>query len=174
MAEPQEPQPQQQPLQDSSKSDNIPIVAIPGSRSKTFGNIFLLLLLLVAEAGLAYWLVAENYEQIYEWVHGTSPDFAGYYEIEDIVVNPKGSGGQRILLVSIGLEVSNENHLELLEQHEVAIRDALIEMLGRRTVPELASTGERRDIKQEMGIIINEVLGRRSVRNLFFTEYVMQ
>lgn len=166
---------QQQPqnLQDSSKTDSIPVVAIPGSKSKTYGNIFLLSMLLIGEAVLAYWLVAANYDQLHEWVYGSPPDFAGYYEIEDVVINPAETEGQRVLLVSIGLEVANDDHLEEIEQYEVAIRDAMINMLSRRTVPELSSTDEREDIKQEMGIMINEILGKRSVRNLFFTEYVM-
>ncbi len=172
MAEDTEQQ-QQQNLQDSSKTDSIPVVAIPGSRSKTFGNIFLLSMLIIGEAVLAYWLVAANYEQLYEWVHGSPPDFAGYYEIEDVVINPAETDGQRVLLVSIGLEVAHDDHLDEIQQHEVAIRDAMISMLSRRSVPELSSTDERQDIKQEMGIMINEILGRRTVRNLFFTEYVM-
>ena len=173
MAE-EENQQEQNTGYESAKSDNIPVVTIPGSATKTYGNIFLLTVLLAIEAVLAYWLVAANYDQLHEWVYGSPPDFAGYHEIDDIVVNPAETGGQRVLLVSIGLEVASERHLDELQEYEVAIRDALISMLSRRSVEELTDIQEREQIKQEMGITINEILGRRTVRNLFFTEYVMQ
>ncbi len=158
----------------SPPDDGIPVVTIPGSLRKRYGNYFLIGAILLAEFILAYAIVSMNYPRIYEWVHGTPPDFGGYYEITELVVNPAGTEGTRYLLLSIGLEVRSARDLDRIEQREVVIRDAIITMVGRRTVSELANLDERNDLKLEMGIMINQILGRRAVQNLFFTQYVMQ
>lgn len=154
--------------------DGIPVVTIPGSLRKRYGNYFLIGGILLAEFLLAYTIVALNYPQIYQWVYGNPPDFGGYYEIRELVVNPAGTEGTRYLLLSVGLEVRSSRDMDRIQQREVVIRDAIITMMGRRTVSELASIEERNAIKQEMGIMINQILGQRAVRNLFFTQYVMQ
>lgn len=158
----------------SSSDDGIPVVTIPGSLKRKFGNIFLIIGILAGEFLLAYTIVSIYYPQLHQMAYGTPPDFGGYYEIGDLVVNPAGTEGQRYLLVSIGLEVRSKKDMEAIQQREVVIRDALLNMLARRTIGDLASIDNRNDLKQEMGIMVNQILGRRAVRNLFFTQYVMQ
>lgn len=162
----------QRPDQDGD--DGIPVVTIPGSLRKKFGNIFLITAILVGEFILAYTIVSMYYADIYQLVHGHPPDFGGYYQIEEIVVNPAETEGTRYLVVSVGLKVRNSRDLDQIESQEVVIRDAMINMLGRRTVSELADIDERNQIKQELGMMTNQILGKRAVRNLFFTQYVMQ
>lgn len=154
--------------------DGIPVVTIPGSLKRRYGNFFLITAILVAEFILAYTIVSMYYPQIHEWTYGNPPDFGGYYEIKELVVNPADTDGTRYLVFSIGLEVRNSKDIDALEQREVVIKDAILTMLARRNVQELASIDDRNEIKQEMGIMINQILGKRAVRNLFFTQYVMQ
>ena len=57
--------------------------------------------------GAAYTLVDENYERIYVSVFGGLPDFSAEYPMEDIVVNPARSNGQRFLVIGMSLELSS-------------------------------------------------------------------
>ena len=154
--------------------DNIPVVTIPGSFSKKYGNIFLIVAILLSEAIVAYTLVALYYPNMYEMVYDRPPDMGGFYKIEDITVNPAETEGQRFLVVSIGIQVREPEDIELIQRKEVVVRDAINTLLSRRTVEQLSELETRRKLKQEIGIMINQIIERQSVKNLFFTEYVMQ
>ena len=155
--------------------DNIPIVTIPNNFSKSYGNIFLIVALLIGEAVGAYLIIDNYYPEIYDWVYGHPPDYGGYYDITDIVVNPNNSEGLRFLVISLSLELRSPNDVALVQRNEVLIMDAIITMLSRRTVEELSSVESRGELKDEIGTKINtEILGKSSVREVLFTKYVMQ
>lgn len=156
------------------EEESIPIVTIPKTFRKSYGNTFLIVAILIAEAIAAYTVVALNYSGMYQWVYGYSPGLGVMYEIPDITINPAQSGGQRYLVVSIGLQLRNEDDLIDLQRKEVIIKDAIISTLGKKTVPELAQIETRTELKQEIGILINQIMNKSAVRNLFFTQFVMQ
>lgn len=153
---------------------DIPVVTIPSSFGKNYGNIFLIAAILIAEAIGAYTVVALYYPNMYEYVYGQPPEMGGFYELEDLTVNPAGSNGTRFLVVSIGIQVRDKEDIEVLQRREIMIRDAINTLLSRRTVEELAQLETRKELKQEIGIMINQRIERQAVKDLFFTEYVMQ
>jgi flagellar basal body-associated protein FliL len=111
--------------------------------------------------------------------HGSDGEEEGhgeFYQIEGLIVNPSGSDGRRFLLVNVGFETSNPTTMEELSSKDVVIRDAIVSMLARRTVPELASTAVREALKDSLRIQVNDVLGREAghVNRLYFTQYVLQ
>ena len=151
-----------------------PSLRYPAS-GKNYGNVFLIAAILIAEAIGAYTVVALNYPSIYEYVEGQPPDLGAFYKLdEDITVNPAGSQGTAYLVVNFGVQVRSQDDLALITRKEVMIRDAVITLLSRRTVEELSQLETRQDLKQEIGIMINQIIRRQSVKDLFFTKYVMQ
>lgn len=160
--------------QNDIDDDNIPVVTIPSSFSKNYGNIFLIAAILIAEAIGAYTVVALYYPSMYEWTYGQPPELGGFYEMEDLTVNPAGTQGTRFLVVSIGIQVRNPGDLELIKRKEIVVRDAINTLLSRRTVDELSELETRKELKQEIGILVNQIIEKQAVKNLFFTEYVMQ
>ena len=48
------------------------------------------------------------------------------FNIEDLIINPAGTSGQRLLLLSIGFSVDDEEKLKLLQENEVVIKDIVI------------------------------------------------
>lgn len=155
--------------------ESIPIITIPQKFSKSYvGSSFLLVAILIAEAIIAYTVVALNYPAIYRMVYGFKPGLGVMYEIKDLTVNPNGSKGQAYLVTSVGLQLRKDSDIADLTRKEIIIRDAIIAILSRRTTEELASLEMRNELKQEIGVAINQILDRPAVRNLFFTQYVMQ
>lgn len=156
------------------EDDSIPIVTIPQAYGKSYGNTFLFVAILCVEAIAAYTIVALNYTSIYEWVYGYPPGLGVMYEITEMTVNPAGTNGQRYLVISIGLQLRNQTDLTELQKKEVIVKDAIISMLSSKTVAELSAVDARLQMKQELGIMINQILAGPAVRNLFFTQFVMQ
>jgi flagellar basal body-associated protein FliL len=160
---------------DDDSEESIPIVTIPQKFSKTYtGSSFLVVAVLLAEAIAAYTIVALNYPAIYRMVHGHSAGLGVMYEIKDITINPADSKGQRYLVASIGLQVRTDKDVADIQRKEVVVRDAIIAILGRKTVDQLSDVNIRNELKQELGVAINQILDKPTVRNLFFTQYVMQ
>ncbi len=145
-----------------------------GNKLKTPGKIFLIVFILAAQVLLAYTFVDSSYEKIYGFVQSISSDESVFYEMEELIVNPAGTNGQRFLVVGISLELSNNKHLGLVRQHEHGIRHNMNEALSSRTVSQLAQFEEREKLRYELAGIVNNAIGERSVRNLYYTRYVMQ
>jgi flagellar FliL protein len=107
-------------------------------------------------------------------VYGHAPGLGVMYEIKDITINPAESKGQRFLVMSVGLQVRSDKDVQDVVRREIVIRDAIIAILSKKTVDQLSDINIRNDLKQELGVAINQILDKPSVRNLFFTQYVMQ
>lgn len=138
------------------------------------GKIFLFITIITAQAVLAYKVVDWNYEDIYRSMNEKSPDDYGVYELESIVVNPADTYGKRYLMVEISLELSDKDHISLLEANNMKLKQELMDALSKRTVDQLVDTSLRPEIRDELSDIINEIIEVPSVRNLYFTKYVMQ
>lgn len=155
--------------------DNIPVVTIPrAGLASGLGNIFLIIAILIAEAIAAYTIVALYYPDIYEFVYGEPPNYGVIYEFNDIVINPSASDGLRFLVISIGVQLNNTSSLVSVIRNEIIIKDAINSLLSQKSIEELQKVEARMNIKQEIGIVINNVLRDEAVRNVFFTKYVMQ
>ncbi len=147
---------------------------VGGSKLLPFGKYFLILLVLAAQGILAYQIVDKNYGNVYELVDTLIGPQEGNYMLEELIVNPSGSNGQRFLVVEISLELHDMNHIELIEERKQRIRHNMLEVLSSRTVNQLTQLSEREKMRSELAEITNEAIGKRSVRNLYYTRYVMQ
>lgn len=144
------------------------------SKFLTIGKYFLLLAGIIFQIGAAYTLVDENYERIYVSIFGGLPDFTAEYQLEDIVVNPARSNGQRFLVLGMSLELYHHDHIMLLERNMTRIKENMQRIVATRTVNELVMFEEREKMREEMIREINDITGVTSVRNLYFTRYIMQ
>lgn len=158
----------------------------PPPAKKSRRPLLLFLLMLLAAAGGAWTVVHQHarVDQVVERVvPGGRPDPAGrpeppqygqFTEIRGMVVNPAGSEGRRYLTVNLGLEVNQAGVVEELAQKDVVVRDALLKLLGDRTVEELADVALRGDLKEELRDTVNAVLREGQVSRMYFTQYVLQ
>lgn len=101
-------------------------------------------------------------------------EYGEFLEIQGLIVNPAGTGGQRYLMINLGLESGESKVLEELEAKEVVVRDHVLRLLSRRSVDELADIAQRDPLKDELRTAINGVLEKGEVTRLYFTQYVLQ
>ena len=145
-----------------------------GAKFLPFGKYFLILLVLASQAFLAYKIVDSNYGKVYEWVDTLTAPEAGNYELEELIVNPAETNGQRFLVVELSLELYDKAHSELIDEKQQEIKHNMLEVLSSRTVIQLTQLKEREKLREELVDVTNDAIGQRSVRNLYYTRYVMQ
>jgi len=95
-------------------------------------------------------------------------------EIADLVVNPAGSEGMRYLCVSVSLEASSEAASSELAGRQSQVRDALIGILGARTVTELSNVETRDHLREEIRQSISGLLSQGEVEAVYFSNFVLQ
>lgn len=106
---------------------------------------------------------------------GDAPvEYGEFTTINDLLINPAGSGGNRFLVVSIGVETKRGAVLEELSSKDIVVRDAVLRLLSRRTVEELGSIELRDRIKDELLDELNAILQDGEVERLYFTQYLIQ
>jgi flagellar FliL protein len=96
------------------------------------------------------------------------------HSIENLIINPAGTQGTRFLLVSMAIEALDGPTLKLLEQRDVEVRDAVIDLLGSSTVPELTEMENRENVKAAVRERVQRLLGRNTIGRIYFSQYVIQ
>jgi len=96
------------------------------------------------------------------------------YMMEDIIVNPSGTGGTRFLSVSVGFEVSSEETLHLLENREAVIKDALITILGSKTIEQLSDAREKEITRYQIKRRVEQLLHSQDLLAVYFTDFILQ
>lgn len=144
------------------------------SKFRRAGKYFLLLFLILVQAFVAYSVMDKNYDAIYSYTQHLTPDEVGKYELEEIIVNPADTNGQRYLLVQLSLELVDKVDQSKIEENESKIRNNLIKFLSSKTVDDLQGIKGKEDLRLELVKIINNAIDARSVRNLYYSKYVMQ
>ncbi len=144
------------------------------SKFLRFGKFFLIVVVLLAQAFIAYAVVDKKYPEIYSLLNGLGDDNFVVYKMDELIVNPAGSQGQRFLVVEISMELTDSGHIEIVDKHIQRIKHAMNEALSARTVDELVQFQERERLRLELKNIVNREIGTHSVRNLYYTKYVMQ
>ncbi len=96
------------------------------------------------------------------------------FMIENIVVNPAGTGGRRFLSTSVGLEVSSSDVSGLLEQRKAIVRDALITILSSQSIPELSDFKQREKLRKLIKLRVEKLLKTDGIAAVYFTEFVLQ
>ena len=94
--------------------------------------------------------------------------------IDNLVLNPAGSGGTRFLLASVGLQTTSAAAEEMIKKREVEARDVVLAVLGAKHVEELAEISAREKIKLELKVALDSLFGSGVVRRVYFPQFVIQ
>jgi len=94
--------------------------------------------------------------------------------LENLVLNPAGSGGSRFLLLSIAIETGDATVLATMQSRDAELRDIILTSLGNKTVDELTDVSARERIKTEIQAAIGERFGKKAVARIYFPQFVVQ
>ncbi|BCZ18255.1 Flagellar basal body-associated protein FliL [Helicobacter sp. NHP19-003] len=90
------------------------------------------------------------------------------------VVNLITQNGRRYLKTSITLELSDAKLLAEVKTKETAIKDTIIEILSSKSIEEISTLKGKNKLKEEVRNNINSFLIDGYVKNVFFTDFVIQ
>jgi flagellar FliL protein len=94
--------------------------------------------------------------------------------IDEIIVNPAGTGGRRFLSTVIGVQASTPKAEETIVGRMALLRDAAITLLSSKSLDQLASIQYRDSLKSELKDAVIAQLPGIKVENIVFSTYVLQ
>ena len=96
------------------------------------------------------------------------------HELSGFVVNLARSGRTRYLKTTIQLELADKKAVKTAKERKPQIRDALIILLSNQSVEGLQSMQGKYELKRQIVARLNNLMGKGTVRNVYFTEFVIQ
>jgi len=94
--------------------------------------------------------------------------------LENLVLNPSGSGGSRFLLLSVAIETNAASTATDFQARDAELRDIILTALGGKTVDQLTDITTREGIKTELQTAIGSRFGKNAVKRLYFPQFVVQ
>ena len=96
------------------------------------------------------------------------------FPLEPFIVNLAGSGGSRILKVSVSLKMSApELHLEL-RKNILRLTDSILFLLSSKSFEDIDSLQEKSKLEDEIMVRVNKFLTAGQVNGAYFTEFIIQ
>lgn len=95
------------------------------------------------------------------------------YTLDGIIVNPAGSRGRNHLIVTVAYKVSTAADEAKLRGAEVMLRDAVAEMLERKSIDELTGAGIRDQLRTELTAIAQPYLKGGKVE-VYLPQFIVQ
>ncbi|MCS6997840.1 MAG: flagellar basal body-associated FliL family protein [Aquificaceae bacterium] len=141
--------------------------------SKKFLFIIPLLLLFVAGGGGAYFFLFAKKGKKEE--SAPPPTQVGVMmELGVFTVNLADRNVDAFARVAVTLELSNEKARQEVERRLPIIKDAIIDVISSKTSSFVRTPEGRENLRLELIRRINTILFEGGVRNIYFTEFVVQ
>ncbi len=95
-------------------------------------------------------------------------------KLEPFIVNLNDAGGSRYLKISLEVEVPGEKGVEVAMGRMAPMRHKVISYLSALSYADIAGKGKKVDLQKALVTELNEELKGKVVKNLYFTEFVIQ
>lgn len=99
---------------------------------------------------------------------------AAIHVLDNMVLNPAGSGGSRYLLLTVAIEVGSPAAIESFKARDAELRDIVLTTLGTKPVEQLTDMATREQFKVEIMKAVDERFGKKSVKRIYFPQFVVQ
>jgi flagellar FliL protein len=96
--------------------------------------------------------------------------------LKSFVVNlfDKKGIGKRYLKITMELEVGKEEDRMKVESNIPRLRDTVLILLSSQTLKEINTIEGKLELKNAIVLRMNQILGNKIVRRIYFTEFVVQ
>jgi flagellar FliL protein len=96
------------------------------------------------------------------------------FPLEIFTVNLLSESGRRYLKVEMNLELSGEELAVELETKKPVLRDVIIRILSGKSLEEVSTIKGKETVKEEILTDINGRLKDGKIKNVYFTDFVVQ
>jgi flagellar FliL protein len=101
-------------------------------------------------------------------------DLSQTFPLEKFVVNLNDPEGKRFLHTTIELESSAHGFAEELNSKMPQIKDAILIVLSSKSLSDVQGIDGKLSLRKELIAEINKIMSITKIRNLYFTEFVIQ
>ncbi|MCL4490676.1 MAG: flagellar basal body-associated FliL family protein [Nitrospirae bacterium] len=147
-------------------------------KKKRSKNMLLIIIIaaavVVGGAGAFYFLTKSGGDKSHKAKGEAKKEDGVMFALDPFVVNLSDQSGNRFLKVSLQLELAGPAVMEGAKAKTPQIRDSIITLLTSKTSDALISPEGKLQLKDEINITANQILGNNSVKNVYLTEFVMQ
>lgn len=111
-----------------------------------------------------------------EEAHGSteSTEVGLMYPLDIFTVNLLSESGRRYLKVEMNLEIEGEELSPELEQKKPVFRDIIIRILSSKSLEEISTIKGKEKLKEQIVSELNTRLKDGKVKNVYFTDFVVQ
>ncbi len=95
-------------------------------------------------------------------------------ELTNIIVNPAGSQGSRFLMTTVAFSLQDEKAYQVLESHEIEVRDRVTSILESRTMAQLTAPGARDSVKLQIAAMAGTIIGPNVPVQVYLPQFVIQ
>lgn len=96
------------------------------------------------------------------------------FPLDPFIINLSGEGGKRFLKLTIELELNDENlNLEITASLP-KIKDSILILLSSKTFEDVYTVEGKFKLRDEITARVNRFLATGHIRNVYFTEFVIQ
>lgn len=174
---------------DKGKEEEVEVKKKSGGNMVLIIVIVLLFLLLIGGGLLTYFLLSGNDKNAATPAANTTKEtqvkkqlkrstnyltVGPMYPMSTFIVNLLSEGGSRFLKANIDLEMDKPELTAELDKKKPLIRDIIIRVLSSKTFEEVSTMKGKDRLKDEIVSKINDVLADGQVKNIFFTDFVVQ
>ncbi len=92
--------------------------------------------------------------------------------VDPFVLNLAEHG--RFLKVNIQFELTDASYQQIVTEKIPQIKDAIIILISSKSTESIASPEGKLQLKDEIILRANQVIGKNVIKNIYFTEFVMQ
>jgi len=101
-------------------------------------------------------------------------DLSQTFPLDKFVVNLNDQEGKRFLHTTIELESSAHGFAEELNSKMPQIKDAILIVLSSKSLSDVQGIDGKLSLRKELIAEINKIMSITKIRNLYFTEFVIQ
>ncbi len=94
------------------------------------------------------------------------------FALDPFVVNLAEHG--RFLKATIQLEYDDPKQEEIIKQKTPILRDSIITLISSKSVDSISGPEGKIQLKDEILLRVNQIIGKDFFRNVYFSEFVMQ
>jgi flagellar protein FliL len=96
------------------------------------------------------------------------------YQVDNLVMNPAGSGGSHFLLMSVALQLKDASSLEMIKGRDAELRDAILRLFSRKTNEQISDITARDQFGTELMAVLDKMFGAGTVAKIYFPQFVVQ
>lgn len=95
------------------------------------------------------------------------------YSVEDVIVNPAGTNGQKLLLSSLAFDLPREEYQKEMQSKEVLVKDKIISILSSKTVDQLSNPVYKDSLRTEISNGVGTLLPDVKINKVYFSKYII-